>query len=146
MSQEDRMIYISDSNNEYNKYIISEDVSEFLEVSRLQIKKGMGENEQADADEIMEKMDSEKQFSLKMFEKLLQGIAEVNLGKHREIVQLRANTSELIVLKLEFGKYFLYIYDTVKSVFKQRLEIKLPACKTYLYSSRRYAANLHRNA
>lgn len=77
MSQEDRMIYISDSNNEYNKYIISEDVSEFLEVSRLQIKKGMGENEQADADEIMEKMDSERQFSLKMFEKLLQGIAEV---------------------------------------------------------------------
>lgn len=74
MSQEDKMIYISDSNNEYNKYMISEDVSEFLEVSRLQIKKGMSDNEQADADEVMEKMDSEKKFSLQMFKKLLQGI------------------------------------------------------------------------
>lgn len=73
MSQEDKMIYISDSNNEYNKYIISEEVSEFLEVSRLQVKKGMGENEQADADEVMEKMDKEKSFSLNMFKKLLQG-------------------------------------------------------------------------
>lgn len=42
---------------------------------------------------------------------------------------MRANMWELLVLKLEFEKYYLFIYDTVKSIFKQRLEVKVPVRK-----------------
>lgn len=67
------MIYISESNNEYIKYTISEDSNEFQEVSRLEMNKGYGDQEQIDSDEVMAKMDSEKTFSLALFRKILQG-------------------------------------------------------------------------
>ena len=51
--------------------------------------------------------------------------------KSRDTVQMVANTWELIVLKIEYGKYFLYVYDTIKCLFKQKLEIKLPVCNLY---------------
>ena len=39
---------------------------------------------------------------------------------------MRANTSELLVLKKQAGQYFVYVYDLAKKLLRQRFEVRLP--------------------
>lgn len=122
------MIYISDANTEYLKYTMGEDKQDFIEVNRIEMARRSSENESLDADDIMTKMDNDKTLDLNLFSKLLHSTI-LSPGKHGDTIQMVANTWELIVLKIEFGKYYLFIYDTIKCLFKQKLEINLPASR-----------------
>ncbi len=48
---------------------------------------------------------------------------------------MRANTSELLVLKKQADKYFVFVFDVAKKLLRQRFEVKLPISKPLLISA-----------
>lgn len=133
LSPDDLMIYIINPNNEYTKFQIDEVTNEFKEVARLEINH---EAQQklivAEGCDLLTQMEKTKTLKLDIFNTILQRISGLILEEQAEILQIKANNSEMVVLKKEYKKYLLYIYDIKKNIFKQKLEATLDICNLSL--------------
>lgn len=117
--------------NEFSKFTINEETNKFMELSTIEMSKETKESLlNVEIHDVLNKMEAEKTLSIPIFNKLLQRRLPITFQEEfAKTVMLKANCWELIALKKEHNTYCMYIYDTVKSVFKQKLEIVVPAGK-----------------
>lgn len=119
---EEKVIFLSDQNNEYLKYSINEEGKDYLSLGKLEVP----------ADSKLSQTDFWLDDFLKCLEKQqtlsLDALTQVLQNETSEIIAMRANNKELVVLKLEGTRYFLYNFSLEKNVFEHKIEVVGSAC------------------
>ena len=122
LNAEEKIIYLSDQVNEYLKYSINDDGKEYVHLGKLEVTSDARAcSNIITIEEFLGGKDGEHTLSLDAMTRLLQ-------SQTSEIIAMRATNKDLVVLKLEGTRYYIYKFNVDRNQYEHTIEVQSSAC------------------